>query len=82
MSDSIKRSIFGVFSENYSKFKRDKNENELSRSQIFRSFFKDSQILTGNTKSILKQILYFNLPYDDIVKNEERPKLLYDCEIQ
>ena len=30
----------------------------------------------------MKQILYFNLPYDDIVKNEERPKLLYAREIE
>ena len=32
VSDSIKRSIFGVFSQNYSKFKKDKNEIEVNRS--------------------------------------------------
>ena len=71
VQESIKRSVFGVFSLNYNRY------NELGKKEsheIWKNYFKDSMILTD----VERCLLYFNLPFDDIIREEIKPEKLFD----
>lgn len=75
VSDSIKRSVFGVFSENYKLYKklpgRREDDDEISE-KILKNYFISSNILSD----VERCLLYFNLPFD-IIKEEIEPKRLF-----
>lgn len=72
VKDSIERSLFGKFSENYKKFQSKSGAgNDM---KIWREYFADSDILTDATLRIL---LYFNLPYEEIIKKEVKPEKIF-----
>lgn len=64
-TEAVRRSLFGVFAENYSEFKEKVNASTLRN--LFKSAFKGSEILTD----INRIILYFNLPFC----TESEPKM-------
>ena len=71
VQDSIKRSVFGVFSLNYNRYKElGKKESH----EIWKNYFKDSLILSD----VERCLLYFNLPFDDIIREEIKPEKLFD----
>ena len=59
VSANIERSVFGVFSMNYKRYKK-QVENKKDSIEIWKSFFIESQIL----KEVQRCLLYFNLPFD------------------
>ena len=72
VKDSIERSLFGKFSENY-KIYQSKNRLVSNDMKIWREYFAESDILTDPTLRIL---LYFNLP-SEIVMNQVKPTKLF-----
>ena len=61
--------MFGVFFQTYNRFKEDASDQIKSmHSDKYTTFFEDSQIFR-ETPPIYKFFLYFNLPYETIVKH-------------
>jgi len=55
-TEAVKRSLYGVFAQNYKSFKSKVSSSKID--QIFKSVFKESNILTD----VFRIILYLNLP--------------------
>lgn len=66
VEESVQRSMFGIFARN---FKLYKETTGGDMDVIFRKFFKGSNILD----EISRIILYFNLPYNPIIKEKIEP---------
>lgn len=75
LEDSLKNSIFGVFGTNYAQFINQHNKEETKAA--ISHCFAESNILE---EPIHRALLYFNLPYDLIVKNVKKPRCLFDFE--
>jgi hypothetical protein len=72
--------MFGIFARNFKMFKEQQSATDID--VILRKFFKSSQILddvsSKNTTLILLEIiLYFNLPFNPIVKERIEPVKIY-----
>jgi len=72
VSDSIERSVFGVFSKNYKRYKDMPGKKD--NMEIWKYFFITSKIMND----VQRCLLYFNLPFDDIIKEEIKPMLLFE----
>lgn len=46
--------------------------------EIWKSYFIASKILND----VQRCLLYFNLPFADIIRDEVKPKLLFDCDLK
>jgi len=66
VEESVQKSMFGIFSKNFKIFK-DTQPNNIDI--IFKKYFKNSNILDD----ISRIILYFNLPYQQIIKDRIEP---------
>ena len=76
VKDSIERSLFGKFSENYKTYQQ-RNRNATNDMKIWREYFADSDILQDATLRIL---LYFNLP-PEIVMSEVKPEKIFSQDL-
>jgi hypothetical protein len=76
VAESIQRSIYGVFSQNYKRFVAEPGRGDSV--EIWKHFFLSSEILSDVERSLL----YFNLPYDDIIKERLEPHRLYWKELK
>jgi hypothetical protein len=76
VQDSIQRSVFGVFSQNYKLYKDlpGKKENV----EIWKNYFIASSILDD----VQRSLLYFNLPFDAIIREEIKPELLFQQDLR
>ena len=70
--DSLQSQILGVFFQTHERFQRSENYSDR-----FTTFFEDSQIFR-ETPAPYKFFLYFNLPYEWIVKNQVEPTLVFE----
>ena len=70
VEESVQRSMFGIFARNFKQFK-EQQPNDLDI--ILRKFFKSSYILDD----VQRIILYFNLPYNPIIKEKIEPVRIY-----
>lgn len=64
--ESLKSSIFGVFGQNFKMFKTIYQKDE-EKEKSYLNYFNGSDILSDD--QLFKSLLYFNLPYDIIVKD-------------
>ena len=76
VSDSIQRSVFGVFSQNYKLYKELPGKKDSM--EIWKNFFIQSKILSD----IQRSLLYFNLPFNDIIKEQVKPELLFEQDLK
>jgi len=76
VSDSIERSVFGVFSKNYKLYKELPGKKDSM--EIWKNFFINSKILND----VQRCLLYFNLPFNDIIKEEIKPILLFEQDLK
>eukprot|EP00347_Sterkiella_histriomuscorum_P006480 403352607 len=70
VDESVKRSIFGIFTRNFKQFK-ETQAGDLD--VILRKYFKNSNILDD----VSRVILYFNLPYNPIIKERIEPVKIF-----
>ena len=64
-----------MFSLNYNRYKElGKKESH----EIWKNYFKDSLILSD----VERCLLYFNLPFDDIIREEIKPEKLFDQDLR
>lgn len=75
VEESLKSSVFGQFSKNYKLF-QNQIGNEHKKEQ-FLNFFSNSEILTDE-HYLYKALLYFNLPYETIIRNMIEPKKIFE----
>jgi len=61
--------MFGIFARNFKAFKDSQGDIDV----IMRKYFKQSQILDD----VSKIILYFNLPYNPLIKERIEPRKIY-----
>jgi hypothetical protein len=61
--------MFGIFARNFKAFKDTSGDIDV----ILRKYFKQSQILDD----VSKIILYFNLPFNPIIKDKIEPRKIY-----
>ena len=71
VQDSIQRSIFGVFSQNYKRYRDLPGKKEIVK--IWQDYFIASSILDD----VQRSTLYLNLPFDSIIREEIKPELLF-----
>ena len=69
VEESVTRSMFGIFARNFKAFKDSQGDIDI----ILRKYFKQSQILDD----VSKIILYFNLPYNPLIKERIEPRKIY-----
>lgn len=53
-----------------------KSHNSMDDSQSYLDFFSDSNILVEDMQ-MLRALLYFNLPYESIIKNQLKSEKLF-----
>jgi len=73
------KTIFSGFIINYERYKEQTDQS--NKSNIWKNYFAESSILN----EVQRSLLYFNLPFDQIVKPQLAPRLLFkldDKEIQ
>jgi len=66
--------VFGVFKRHYLNYKELKKDSV----EIWKNFFISSNILNDTQRCLL----YFNLPFDDIIKDEVQPRLLFSQDLR
>ena len=76
VQDSIQRSIFGVFSQNYKLYRDLPGKKETVK--IWQDYFIASSILDD----VQRSLLYFNLPFDSIIREEIKPELLFQQDLR
>ena len=79
VEDSLKCQIFGQFGQNYGEFTKLYPQND--KQVTFLNYFAESEILTDEYP-LMKALLYFNLPFDAIIKDLVKPKLIFKYDSQ
>jgi hypothetical protein len=75
VEDSLKCQIFGQFGRNYRMFMNQHPKDE--KRDIFLNYFAQSEILTDEYP-LFKALLYFNLPYESIIKDLLQPRIIFN----
>lgn len=79
VEESLKCQIFGQFGQNYGEFM--KLFPNSDKQNTFLNYFAESEILTDEYP-LYKALLYFNLPFDSIIKELAKPKLIFKFDSQ
>jgi hypothetical protein len=76
VDDSLKCQIFGVFERNYSRWNEHMGKEA---SKEFVEYFYNSNIFREDSQAaIFRALLYFNLPYDTVIKKRSKPFKAFD----